>query len=295
MAGDAQGDLKRLAPDDVTKVELDESLIDPRVIDVVGALAEAIEGVLREYKVTYAEYELFRQMHTELGPFMTATWDIWVPPMIDRIHNPDRLGTSDNPEGPYYVAGAPMLESPYSLSRRADAPGTPLIVRGQVRSVDGEPLARAEFDLWQCDYDGFYSSLGMSPTIEDWDLRGKFLTDDDGRYEFRTIKPPPYRNAAVLPTIESFFAALGRSIYRPAHIHFAISHPSLPERYLTQMYFADDPYKEYDVAAAVRDDLITTPERHDDPEEIEAAGFDRPFLTIDFDFVLPVSEPVSRT
>jgi catechol 1,2-dioxygenase len=282
---------ERLAPDDVTKVEIDESLIDQRVIDVIGDMADAIEGVLTKYKVTYAEYDLFRQFHTVLGPFMTGIWDPWISPMMERI-NGGQSGTSENPEGPFYVADAPTLEPPHWLAKEgAGAKGTPLIVRGQVRSVDGDPLAGAEFDLWQANFDGFYSSLGQSPTIEDGDFRGKFLTDADGRYEFRTIKPPPYRSVFVIPLIDRFFEALGRSNYRPSHIHVLLTHPALKEKFLTQIYFADDPYRDYDIGAAVRDDLISTPVLHDDPEEIKAAGYDRPFLTVDFDFALQVTQP----
>jgi catechol 1,2-dioxygenase len=293
MAG-GSADGVRLVPLDATKVELDESRINQRLIAVVDALSKAIEGVIAEQRITHEEYELFRQMIIKQGSFAVGTLDPFISPMLERVHHADRVGTSANPEGPFYVEGAPMLEPPYSLVKRADEPGAPLIVSGQVRGEDGTPLSGAELDLWQCNVDGYYSNLGMSSTVEDWDFRGRLLTDSDGRFEFRTIQPPPYRpDPALVPkVVEDLFLGLGRSMYRPAHIHLAIYHPALPEggRYLTQLYFAGDPYRDYDIGAAVRDDLICAPVLHDDPAEIRAAGYDRPFSTVEFDFVLVTSQ-----
>jgi protocatechuate 3,4-dioxygenase beta subunit len=55
------------------------------------------------------------------------------------------------------------------------------------------------------------------------------LTDRDGNYSFRTIKPGPYpwRN--------------GPNDWRPAHIHVSISGPSIATRLITQLYFEGDP------------------------------------------------------
>jgi len=284
MASDSQGEFK-LIPDDLTVVEIDEGKVSKRVIDVVDALAGAVEDVIRRLGVTYEEYELFRQMVTELGPYMTGVYDPWVSPMLERFHGAGRTGTSANPEGPFYLPGAPELEPPYTLMR-PDEPGDLLIVRGQVRTEGGAPIAGAVFDLWQCNTKGFYSNFGMSPDIPDWDLRGRFPADAGGRFEFRTIKPPPYRSAQTTEIVDNFFQALGRSLYRPGHIHLAIDHPSLAERYITQVYFANDPYRDYDIGAAVREDLVSSPVLHEDRGEIEAAGFTRPFYTVDFDFTL---------
>jgi catechol 1,2-dioxygenase len=280
-----------LIPRDLDVVELDESKVNQRVIDVVGALADAVEDVIRRFNVTYEEYELFRKMVAELGPFMTGVWDPWISPMLERLHTEGRTGTPANPEGPFYIPGAPELEAPYSLVQRPEAPGDPMIVRGQVRDESGTPIAGAVFDIWQANAEGFYSNFGMDPNVPEWDLRGKFPTDPEGRFEFRTVKPPPYRYLGTPAIVDDFFAALGRSQYRPAHIHIAIDYPGMPERYVTQLYFASDPYRDYDIGAAVREDLVSTPVLHDDATEIAAAGFDRPYYTVDFDFVVSTRQP----
>ena len=55
------------------------------------------------------------------------------------------------------------------------------------------------------------------------------LTDENGYYAYRTIKPGPYpwRNRV--------------NDWRPAHIHYAISGDGWVQRLITQMYFEGDP------------------------------------------------------
>lgn len=67
-----------------------------------------------------------------------------------------------------------MTQRPLLL--RPDEPGTPLIVRGLVRSIDGKPLAGAELDTWQCADTGIYSMLGADDQ-PDWNLRGRGLRE----------------------------------------------------------------------------------------------------------------------
>ena len=58
---------------------------------------------------------------------------------------------------------------------------------------------------------------------------GRTLTDGDGCYVFRTIKPGayPFRNYV--------------NSWRPAHVHFSLSGPGFAQRLITQMYFEGDP------------------------------------------------------
>ena len=58
---------------------------------------------------------------------------------------------------------------------------------------------------------------------------GRALTDEDGPYAFRTVKPGPYplRNYV--------------NSWRPAHIHFSLFGSGFAQRLITQMYFEGDP------------------------------------------------------
>lgn len=137
--------------------------------------------------------------------------------------------TAANPEGPFYVPGAPF--------RRRLAPpdllGRPLHLSGQVRSGDCEPLAGAVLDVWHANADGFYYGLEtprpLSP--EEYLLRGRIRTDSNGRYAFDTILPGNYR--------------MGPNWARARHIHLIVSHPP-GRRLTTQLYFAGDPLNQTD-------------------------------------------------
>jgi len=58
---------------------------------------------------------------------------------------------------------------------------------------------------------------------------GRTLTDENGFYEFLTIRPGayPWRNH--------------HNAWRPAHIHFSLFGPAFATRLVTQMYFPGDP------------------------------------------------------
>jgi protocatechuate 3,4-dioxygenase beta subunit len=63
---------------------------------------------------------------------------------------------------------------------------------------------------------------------------GRCLTDDEGRYQFVTIKPGPY------PFGNHYNA------WRPAHIHFSVFGRAFVTRLVTQMYFPGDPLLDQD-------------------------------------------------
>lgn len=157
--------------------------------------------------------------------------DVWLDRMTDETTADEWEGTPTNPEGPYYIPAAPLLQptgpgASYVLPMRPDEPGTPLIVRGLVRSIGGKPLAGAELDTWQCADTGIYSMLGADDQ-PDWNLRGRFRADDDGRFEFRTIKPVPYMPADLPQIIHDLYNALGKAHFRPRHIHLKVRHADI--------------------------------------------------------------------
>ena len=190
-------------------------------------------------------------------------------------------GTPRTIEGPLYVAGAPLSQGEARLDDGAEA-GDVLIMHGQVRGLDGAPLAGAIVDVWHANGLGRYSHF--DPSQSAFNLRRRIAADADGRYRFRTIVPAGY---AVPPggATERLLAAVGRHGRRPAHIHFFVSAPG-HAHLTTQINVAGDPLVNDDFAHATRDELITEAVRRDDEAALAAQGLNAPFFEITFDFVL---------
>jgi catechol 1,2-dioxygenase len=182
-----------------------------------------------------------------------------------------------------------LIDNPGRLPMRPDEPGIPLIASGRVLDGHGRPLAGAELVIYHASNDGIYSGMRDDGQPKD-NLRGRQRTDAEGRYAFTTITPVPYSNtpSQSLDAITDAAAALGRSMYRPAHIHYEIHHPDLLTPYRGEVYFAGDPVIPVDFVGPkiAAPSLQATTARHEDPRDIAAHGFDGPFNTAVFDFVL---------
>jgi catechol 1,2-dioxygenase len=148
-----------------------------------------------------------------------------------------------------------------------------------VTDVEGAPLAGANLDVWQADSDGCYS--GFMPGPPGGNLRGQVRTDEDGRYEIRTVIPGPYTIPLDGPT-GKMTAAAGWSPWRAAHVHLIVSAEGY-EPLVTQLFIDSSDHLHNDVASAVKDDLIVHPEPADD-----GSGE----YTIQYDFALaPARSP----
>jgi protocatechuate 3,4-dioxygenase, beta subunit len=93
------------------------------------------------------------------------------------------------------------------------AQGTPIVVSGRVSDVDGNPVRGALVEVWQANRWGKYEHpVDITPEPLDPNFKGfgRMLTDADGRYTFRSIKPGAYPN----PGYDAW--------YRPPHIHYSI-------------------------------------------------------------------------
>jgi protocatechuate 3,4-dioxygenase beta subunit len=106
-----------------------------------------------------------------------------------------RAATPRLTEGPFYPTSFPK-DTDADLTRieghAAVAQGTILDVSGRVVDRSGAPRAGARVEIWQCDVKGEYHHVGGREGDADFQGFGAVLTDADGRYAFRTIKPVPY-------------------------------------------------------------------------------------------------------
>jgi catechol 1,2-dioxygenase len=233
---------------------------------LVGDALARIHALIAEHDVTYEEFQAAKAWLIAVGE--AGEWplflDVFVEHAVEKQVFANRRGTQGTILGPYHLPGSPVLPAPFELPRRPDEDGDRLVFRGRVTGEDGEPLAGAELDVWHADAKGLYS--GFDPSLPEGILRGKVLTDADGRYEVRTVLPAPYTIPQDGPTGAMTHAA-GWSPWRPAHIHLIVSAEG-HEPLVTQLYIDSSEYLDTDVADAVKDELIVAPRREPGEEDL---------------------------
>jgi catechol 1,2-dioxygenase len=190
-------------------------------------------------------------------------------------------GTPRTIEGPLYVAGAPLSKGEARLDDGSEV-GEVLFMDGQVRDVNGKPVAAAIVDVWHANTLGGYSFF--DPSQPKYNLRRRIETDAEGRYRFRTVLPAGYACPPQGPT-QQLLNELGRHGRRPAHIHFFVTAPG-HRKLTTQINIDGDEYLHDDFAFATRDGLIPEVHRHTDPAKIRERRLNGPYAEITFDFVL---------
>ncbi len=119
-----------------------------------------------------------------------------------------------------------------NYAQTGDPIGERIIVHGRVLDENARPVANTLVEIWQANASGRYrhkkdSYLGaIDPNFGGC---GRTITDENGYYAFRTVKPGayPWRNWV--------------NNWRPAHIHVSVFGHSFSQRLITQLYFEGDP------------------------------------------------------
>lgn len=110
--------------------------------------------------------------------------------------------------------------------------GQRIVVYGRVLNENGNGIPGALLEFWQANAGGRYRHKKETYLAEidpNFGGCGRTITDENGFYMFRTIKPGAY----PWPN--------GVNDWRPAHIHFSIFGHAFAQRLITQMYFEGDP------------------------------------------------------
>ena len=111
--------------------------------------------------------------------------------------------------------------------------GERIMVHGHLLDEAMRPVPHALIEVWQANAGGRYRHKNdgyLTPLDPNFGGCGRMVTDDNGYYSFRTIRPGPY----PWPN--------GGNDWRPAHIHFSIFGTAFTQRLITQMYFEGDPH-----------------------------------------------------
>lgn len=153
--------------------------------------------------------------------------------------------------GPFFPVQKP-LDQDADLTRvrgkNGRAEGQAIHVMGRVLNTKGQVLPGVDIQIWQANTHGRYThprDNNPAPLDPNFEGYARLVTDTEGRYRFKTIKPGAY--------------PMDSSTQRPPHIHFDVTGRN--QRLVTQMYFAGEPLNEQDrflQAASGRERLIAT-------------------------------------
>lgn len=116
--------------------------------------------------------------------------------------------------------------------------GEPLVIKGRVFGLDTRrPVPFASIDIWHTSAQAEYDYHEKDPNVKfeykeelnthgqsaHFDYRARLITDEQGRYEFETVKPVPYFDTDT-------------SRWRCPHIHYYVQAQGY-KPLVTQIYF----------------------------------------------------------
>lgn len=164
-----------------------------------------------------------------LLPLLALTLTHCSPSDAKVVEQPDSFRNSAIAHGATEWSGA--IEAPGTVTWQTqiandDEPGERITISGTIFLEDGvTPASGFLLYVYHTDNEGYYSrGFGKWNGQRHGLLRGWMLTGDDGKYEFSTIRPAGYPDGTD-----------------PQHIHATLTGPNVPEHWIDDFYFADDP------------------------------------------------------
>jgi protocatechuate 3,4-dioxygenase beta subunit len=266
---------------------------DARLREIATAFARHIHAFAREVRLTEGELEAGIEFLNRIGQ---ATNDrhnegilfsdaIGLSTLVCLLNNGAGGATETAAAllGPFWRMNSPPTQNGGSIVR-SPTPGPALFTQCRITDSRGRPLSGVEVDVWHSSPVGLYDN--QDPDQADMNLRGKFTTDADGRFSFRSVKPAGYPVPTTGPTGE-MLAAQNRHPYRPAHLHVLAYKPGY-KTLITQVFVDDDEHLESDVVFGVTRRLVGDFARHDEPApEADAAP---PWYSLEYTFVMEPGE-----
>jgi hydroxyquinol 1,2-dioxygenase len=283
--------MRNLNEDNITQAVLARlsETPDPRLKEILTSLVQHLHGFARDVKLTEPEWMAAIEFLTRVGhkcddkrqEFILLSDTLGLSMLTVALNQRKPQGcTEATVFGPFHVPGAP--EYPLGADVSNGASGEPCFVAGAIRGADGRPVPGAVLEVWQADADGFYDV--QYAELEEHQARGVLRADAEGRYRFRTIVAEAYPIPVDGP-VGDMLRATRRHPWRPAHLHFMIRAEGY-ETLITHVFRNGDQYLDSDAVFAVRSSLIADWVRHEPGVAPDGTAMDRPFYTLDFDFVL---------
>ena len=273
--------------DNITDVVI-ESLgkngdITDRQREIMTSLIKHMHGFIKDVKLQHSEFleacnylvRAGKLSNDNRQEFILLADIIGVEVLVDMMTNPvDGNASESTVLGPFYRENPPVLPKGGSTIQKHFDNEETAYFEGYIRDENGKGIASVTMDVWEDAPNGVYENL--DPDQPEYNLRGRFETDEKGHYAFVAVRPVPY----PIPEDETageLLRYMGHHPNRPGHMHFIISKDGY-RPLISQIYDADSAWLENDSVFAVKESLIG--KFKPAPKEL---GTD---LHFEFDFVL---------
>ncbi|MBB3351816.1 catechol 1,2-dioxygenase [Rhizobium sp. BK049] len=259
-------------------------------------MVKHLHAFVREVRLSEVEFREATAILNEIGQLQTDSHNefvlmagsLGVSALVCLLNNGDngQTETSQSLLGPFWRLNSPRVENGGTIIR-SETPGTPLFVHAKVVDRGGKPIQGAEIDVWHASPVGLYEN--QDPDQAEMNLRGKFTTDDEGRFWFRTVKMVGYP-IPVDGVVGRLLQAQGRHPYRPAHLHALIFKEGY-KTLISQVFDPSDPNIDSDVQFGVTAALTGDFVRHDEPHpsDTDVSG---PWFSLDYTYVMEPGEAI---
>jgi hydroxyquinol 1,2-dioxygenase len=260
-------------------------------------LVKSLHDYVRKTDLTFEEWDYAIDFLTRTGhkctdirqEFILLSDVLGVSMLVDAVNHRDRDGATETTVlGPFYVGEHRV--TPHGTDISAELPGERLFVQSRVTDLNGKPLAGVPVDVWHADDDGFYDSQKPTYATQGPSSRARFITDDDGRFHFRTILPCSYPIPTDGPVGEMIMQTR-RHPMRPAHIHFLVAARGY-EPLITHVFMEGDKYLDSDVVFGVKDELIAKIEKRSDPVMPDGTKVNEPWHLMTYQFRVKPGEGI---
>jgi hydroxyquinol 1,2-dioxygenase len=266
-----------------------EQTPNPRAKFLLQELVKSLHDYVSKTGLTFEEWEYAIDFLTRTGhkctdirqEFILLSDVFGVSMLVDAVNHRDRDGATETTVlGPFYVGEHKV--TPHGTDVSECLQGERMFVQSRVTDLNGKPLAGVPVDIWHADGDGFYDSQKEAFATEGAVSRARFITDNDGRFFFRTILPCSYPIPTDGPVGEMIMQTK-RHPMRPAHVHFLVNAPG-HEPLITHVFIEGDKYIDSDVVFGVKDELIAKVEKRSDPTMPDGKKADAPWHLMTYEF-----------
>ncbi|KAI6749499.1 hypothetical protein HG530_014913 [Fusarium avenaceum] len=250
---------------------------DPRLREVMSSFIQHMHDFARETQLTCDEWMEAVKMVNWAGQMSNDKRNegqlmcdvIGLESLVDDITHRQAAknglsGTETAILGPFWRHDTPTRENGTTITFDTPADAKVAYLYGTLTCAStGKPIPNASVEVWQASTNGLYEQQDDKQV--EHNLRGKFITDDQGRYSFYCLRPTPYPIPEDGPA-GKLLHMLDRHVYRPAHLHFMVIAKGY-KSVVTQIFDSDSGYLDNDSVFAVKDGLtVTFTPRKDDPQ-----------------------------